>query len=122
MISVSYRVLSLRTSRTMMSRALMSWRAATAVFSILLRRIRGRAIKMIEVNIVQNRRGKQTTRALAPRSTARELRPDGAGRDGLRRHGHAHDRSGERAFQPRDVGGESPLPVHAKRLEKSFAG
>src|SRR5215510_83281 len=116
MISVSYSVLSLRTSRTVMSRALMSSRAATAVFSILLRRIRGRAIKMTEVNIVQNRRGKQTTHALASRATARELRPDRAGRDGLRRHGHAHDRSGERAFQPRGVGGEPPLPMHAERL------
>src|SRR5215470_5860668 len=122
MISVSYSVVSLRTSRTVMSRALMSSRAATAVFSILLRRIRGRAIKMIAVNIVQNRRGKQTTHALASRVTARELRPNRAGGDGLRRHAHAHDRSGERAFQPRDVGGKPPLPVHAQGLGQRFAG
>src|SRR5689334_148637 len=119
MISVSYMEVSLRTSRTVMSRALMSSRAATAVLSNFLRRIRFRAIKMIAANIVQNRCGKQTAHAFAPRVAQREFGANRAGCDRLRRHGDACDRSRERTLEARGVGGQSPLPVQLQwRLER----
>src|SRR5258706_11906602 len=97
-----------------MSGALMSWRAVTAILSILLRRIRS-TIELVKVNIVQNRRGEQTADLIAARGSARKRGADLARRDRLRCHRHARDRSGERAFQARGIGGEPPLPMDLQR-------
>src|SRR5215468_4634690 len=117
-ISVSYRLVSLRTSSTVMSRALMSSRAVTAVCWILLRRIRERPIHLVAFNICQNRGGKQTAHIADPGGAARERGADRAGGDRLRRDRHAQDRAGERARESRRVGGEPPFPMHLQRRRK----
>src|SRR5215468_3546134 len=118
-INVSYRLVSLRTSRTTMSRALMSSRAVTAVFWILLSRIRKGPIKLVAVNICQNRSGKQTAHLVVTRSSSRERRADRARRDRLRRYGYAHDRTRKRLLEARCVGGEAVLPLSPQRSRES---
>src|SRR5690242_5176568 len=98
-----------------MSRALMSSRAVTVIFWILLSRILIGSIQLVTVNICQNGRGKQTAQSVATRGTARERGADRACRDRLRRHVDAQDRAGEGSLEPHCVGGEAPFPLCPQR-------
>src|SRR5450432_2174919 len=114
MISVSYRLVSLRTSSNVMSRALMSSRAVTAVFCRRLRRIRWGPIQLVAINICQNRRGKQTSELRAPGGAPFERSANGGGRDRLRCHGHAHDGARKLTGKPCGIGGQPALPLLAQ--------
>src|SRR2546430_5546626 len=116
MISVSYRLVSLRTSRTVISRALMSSRAVTAIFcSLLDRRIRCGTVKVITVNISQNGSGKQTAKLRPARSATRERGANRRCRDLLWRHGDAQDGTGQLARYARRIRSETALPLHLER-------
>src|SRR5438105_1140181 len=113
MIRVSYRLVSLRTSSTVMSRALMSSRAVTAVSVRALRRIRGLVIvESVGLNIGQNG-GREQSAHFVDRA-ARERGTDRAGGNRLRRDGLHHDRSGRAQPQGREVGRMAALPLPGK--------
>src|SRR5439155_25122918 len=120
MTSESYRLVSWRTSSTTMSRALMSSRAVTAMFWILLRRILSGPIQLVAVNISQNRRRKQTG-DLRPRvGSAGERIPDRSRRYRLGRHLLPIYRTRQLTGQARPVGGQTPLPLHLERRRQRF--
>src|SRR5258706_4087559 len=104
-----------------MSRALMSSRAVTVIFWILLSRILIGSIQLVTVNICQNGGGKQTAQSVATRGTAPERGAYRACRDRLRRHGDAQDRAREGSLEAPCVGGEAPLPLRPKRCGQGFA-
>src|SRR5450631_724372 len=118
MISVSYRLVSLRTSSNVMSRALMSSRAVTAVFCRRLRRIRSGPIQLVAFNICQNRRRKQTRHLGAASGSPFERGANGRGRDRLRRHAYAHDGAGELARKASGIGRQPALPLLAQWRRK----
>src|SRR5215472_13588467 len=120
MISESYRVVSLRTSRTTMSRALMSSRAVTAVFWILLSRIRKGPIKLVAFNICQNSGRKQSTYLVRARRAARESSADRARRNIVWRYRNADDRAASRMLEACCVGGKSALPLRSKWRRQGF--
>src|SRR5438874_920396 len=120
MTSESYRLVSWRTSSTTMSRALMSSRAVTAIFWILLRRILSGPIQLVAVNISQNRSRKQTGE-LRPRLAAAGKRiPEGRPRYRLRRHRLSIYRTRELARQACRIGGQAAFPLYLERRRQRF--
>src|SRR3982750_3437887 len=109
MIRESYRLVSLRTSRTVMSWALMSSRAVTAMSASLLRRIRVNTVESVGFNIGQNGGGEQTGKRLARPAAQRGA--DGGGRDRLRHDRHHHDGAGGPLAHCLRIIDQAPLPL-----------
>src|SRR5262245_60842824 len=97
-----------------MSRALMSSRAVTAVFWILLRRIRERAIELVAVNIGQNGGGKQTAYRGDAFRAARELRAYRRRGNVVRRDRLRDDRAGHSFGKNCRVAGVAGRPFIGK--------